>query len=342
MAGIGLPAIPHYTLSAIALLIAATPCHARETPPPPPSAAQLRAIGDYGAAEGDAEIAQQNGALMLQRAGRPPVSLAPAGHDRWRSIEGQPPVTIRITRSAAIIDGATLPRHDFGAEVQAGIRKGARVDGPRLRAAALAVTPPAEPPARRPDDLVALADVVPHVRLDIRYAGTNNFLGTAVYDRPGAWLQRPAAEALARAARALAEEGYGLVIYDAYRPWFATRMFWDAVPAASHVFVADPAEGSRHNRGCAVDLGLVDLKTGKPIEMPSRYDEFSRRAFPDYAAGTDRQRWFRDRLRRAMEAEGFTVYPQEWWHFDCQGWQDYAIGTRTFGELERRAVPPRH
>ena len=115
-------------------------------------------------------------------------------------------------------------------------------------------------------------------------------------------MQKPAAEALKRVQEKLKAQGYGLLIFDAYRPWHVTKMFWDATPEKFHNFVADPSKGSRHNRGCAVDLGLYDLKTGKVVEMVSGYDEFSDRAFPDYPGGTSRQRWHRDLLRRAMEA----------------------------------------
>ena len=118
-------------------------------------------------------------------------------------------------------------------------------------------------------------------------------------------------------------------------------MFWDATPEDKHDFVADPAKGSRHNRGCAVDLTLYDLKTGRPVEMPGGYDEMSRRAYPDYPGGTSRQRWQRDLLRRAMEAEGFTVYEAEWWHFDYRDWQSYAVQNQTFESLGRTRAEPR-
>ena len=154
-----------------------------------------------------------------------------------------------------------------------------------------------------------------------------------VYTQARAFLQRPAAEALVRAHRVLEAAGYGLLIHDGYRPWYVTRIFWDATPPAQHEFVADPAAGSRHNRGCAVDLTLYDLRTGAPVEMPGGYDEFSRRSDPDYPGGTSRQRWHRDLLRRALEAEGFTVYPAEWWHFDYRDWRSYRIGNRRFEEL---------
>ncbi len=119
------------------------------------------------------------------------------------------------------------------------------------------------------------------IKLDIRYATTNNFLGTPVYSQPRAFLQRPAAEALLRASKKLNAMGYGLLIHDAYRPWYVTKIFWDATPEDKHVFVADPSQGSRHNRGCAVDLSLYELDTGKPVAMVGVYDEMSERSYQD-------------------------------------------------------------
>jgi D-alanyl-D-alanine dipeptidase len=136
-----------------------------------------------------------------------------------------------------------------------------------------------------------------------------------------------------RVHRALAQDGYGLLVHDAYRPWYVTRLFWDATPADKHAFVADPAQGSRHNRGCAVDLTLYALDDGRAVEMPSVYDEMSERAYPNYAGGTDAQRARRDLLRRRMEAEGFSVFEVEWWHFDYRGWQAYAIQNVRFDEI---------
>jgi D-alanyl-D-alanine dipeptidase len=202
-----------------------------------------------------------------------------------------------------------------------------------LRGAALAGHPPEESGDFRKPDLVELVKLDSTIKLDIRYASTNNFLSTAVYSQARAFLQRPAAEALLRAHQKLKRLGFGLLIHDAYRPWYVTKLFWDATPADKRIFVADPSQGSRHNRGCAVDLSLYDLASGKPIEMTGVYDEMSERSYPGYPAGTSLQRWHRELLRQAMEDEGFDVYEVEWWHFDYQDWRAYPILNIAFEKL---------
>jgi D-alanyl-D-alanine dipeptidase len=203
-----------------------------------------------------------------------------------------------------------------------------------LRRAARTAAPPAEENHFRAPDLVDLATLDGTLRFDIRYATDNNFMGAVFYDEPRAFLQRPAAEALLRAHRRLREHGFGLLIFDAYRPWYVTWMFWHATPGHQKAFVANPASGSRHNRGAAVDLTLYDLATGEPAPMPSGYDEFSPRAFPHYPGGTTAERRNRDLLRRTMEAEGFRVYHSEWWHFDHQDWRRYPILNLTFDQID--------
>ncbi len=202
-----------------------------------------------------------------------------------------------------------------------------------LRREALAARPPVEKGQFRRPDLVELVKLDPTIKLDIRYASTNNFMGTPFYQEARAFLQRPAAEALVRVSRKLRPLGYGLLIHDAYRPWYVTKMFWDATPEEDKIYVADPKEGSHHNRGCAVDLSLYDLKTGQEVAMPSGYDEMSDRAHADYLGGTPEQRRLRDLLRREMESEDFTVYTYEWWHFDYRDWPKYPILNLTFEQL---------
>jgi zinc D-Ala-D-Ala dipeptidase len=202
-----------------------------------------------------------------------------------------------------------------------------------LRAEALKQAPPVEQGDFLKPDLVELVTLDPTIKLDIRYATTNNFLGTPVYTQARAFLQRPAAEALVRAHRELKAQGYGLILHDGYRPWYVTKIFWDATPDDKKKFVANPAEGSKHNRGCAIDLSLYDLKTGREVEMPSGYDEMTDRAYADYPGGTDEERARRALLRQAMEKQGFAVIPDEWWHFDYKDWKRYPILNVKFEDL---------
>lgn len=184
-------------------------------------------------------------------------------------------------------------------------------------------------------DLVDLARFDARLKLDIRYAGHDNFTGRPVYPLAAAWLQRQAAEALSRAHDRLQERGHTLIVLDAYRPWRVTRDFWDSFPAYRD-FIADPDIGSVHNRGCAVDVSLADDE-GCELPMPSGYDEFSARAYPDYAGGDALARANRDLLRGAMEAEGFAVHPREWWHFDHEDWRAYPVLDIGFADLAAHA-----
>jgi len=314
--------------------------HARHIPPLPP--APMRGlVGEYGTAAdlrlvfesgGELYLGQDEQTLHLIRAGTP---------DHW-IYPGHLPIDVKFERDrrgaavAMTVRDRRLPRVDLGALAQAQVRAAVKADPAALRRRALAATPPSEPAPKRASDLVALTRIDPTIKLDIRYATADNFMGIVLYERAAAYMQRPAAEAVGRASRSLRSLGYGLMIHDAYRPWFVTWMFWEATPPEDHQFVADPAHGSRHNRGAAVDLTLYDLATGRAVEMPGRYDELSHRSYPDYVGGTTRQRWLRDLLRAEMEKQGFTVYAQEWWHFDYAGWSDWAVGNRTFTELAAR------
>jgi D-alanyl-D-alanine dipeptidase len=204
-----------------------------------------------------------------------------------------------------------------------------------LRREALAAKPPREEGQFRRPDLVELVRLDPAIKLDIRYASTNNFMGTPMYTQARAFLERPAAEALLRALPELKAQGYGVIIHDGYRPWYVTKIFWEATPNHQKIFVADPKAGSRHNRGCAVDLSLYDLKTGEEVVMPSGYDEMTERAYAHYPGGTAEERVRRDLLRHAMVKQGFEVNPTEWWHFDYKEWREYPILNIRFEDLEQ-------
>jgi zinc D-Ala-D-Ala dipeptidase len=180
-----------------------------------------------------------------------------------------------------------------------------------------------------PDDpkrLVELVKLDPTIKLDMRYATTNNFTGRVLYNEARAFLTAAAAAALVRASAAARAEGFGLTIYDAYRPWRVTKQLWDATPVGPKKnYVANPKRGSKHNRGCAVDLTLHDLKTGALVEMPTEFDDFSEKAHRDFAGASVTAVANRSRLQRYLEAEGFIGLSNEWWHFDFTGWQDYPV-----------------
>ena len=207
--------------------------------------------------------------------------------------------------------------------------------------ASLPDRPPREAGRFRAPDLVELVRIEPSVRLDVRYATEGNFVGRPVYRQARVFLQRPAAEAVARAHRGLAARGYGLLVFDGYRPWSVTRLFWQVTPPHLREFVADPRQGSRHNRGCAVDLTLFDLASGREVEMPTPYDDFTEKAAQDYAGAMPAQAERRKILREAMVNEGFLVFPSEWWHFDYKDWREYPILDVPFEELGAPAAVSR-
>jgi D-alanyl-D-alanine dipeptidase len=194
--------------------------------------------------------------------------------------------------------------------------------------------PPIEKGPFRQPELVELVKLDPTIKLDVRYATRNNFLGKAVYKQPRAFLQRPAAEALVRINQTLRKQGYGLVVFDGYRPWSVTKIFWDVTPQDKKIFVADPTKGSRHNRGCAVDLSLFYLATGAEVKMPSEYDEMTERAHINYECATAEAKRLRELLRAAMTAEGFSVFEPEWWHYDYKDWREYPIMNLKFSEVK--------
>jgi D-alanyl-D-alanine dipeptidase len=240
--------------------------------------------------------------------------------------------------AAVRVGSAVLGRLSLGIEGQGTYRVSPVRPVDELTREALAALPPPEPASLRKPDLVEVAHLDPTLKLDIRYATRENFLGVPVYSEARAFLQRPAAQALIRAHRALSAFGYGILIHDAYRPWYVTRVFWEATPVDKREFVADPAQGSRHNRGCAVDLTLFDRGTGKAVEMPGVYDEMSERSYPTFVGGTSVQRWRRDLLRKAMEREGFTVFDVEWWHFDYRDWKSYPLLNLTFDRIQATPI----
>jgi CubicO group peptidase (beta-lactamase class C family)/D-alanyl-D-alanine dipeptidase len=301
-------------------------------------------IGEYGWDHDVLYILEREGQLyaLIEWFALYPLSEAGEGVFRFPDHGMYAGETVTFARdeagraTAAAVSAVLFRRRAVGPEDGSVFRIVPRAPLEAVRRSALAATPPAQRPGLRAPDLVDLTTLDPRIRLDVRYATTDNFMGARMYSSARAFLQRPAAEALARVQRALAARGYGLLVHDGYRPWYVTKMFWDATPDAQRLFVANPARGSRHNRGCSVDIALYDLATGRSTEFVSGYDEFTARAYRDYPGGTSLQRWHRELLRSAMEAEGFRSEYTEWWHFDWHDWTRYPVLNLTFEQLEAR------
>jgi zinc D-Ala-D-Ala dipeptidase len=184
-----------------------------------------------------------------------------------------------------------------------------------------------------PSGLIEIKSKTSGIQLDLRYASANNFTGRVLYSQARAFLQGVAADALMRARDSAMKDGYGLTLFDAYRPWRVTKQLWDATPRSQRNYVANPKRGSRHNRGCAVDLSLHALETGALVEMPSAFDDFSERAHRNYMRASADAIANRARLARYMEGEGFIGMSNEWWHFDYKDWQDFPVLDLPFEDL---------
>ena len=200
----------------------------------------------------------------------------------------------------------SIPKNRYGLEVVPDIRtyeRLARID-----------------PEKR---LVDLEAFIPGIALDVRYATTNNFMHQQLYPLAKAYLRYPAAAALRDAQSELARDNLGLKIFDAYRPYSITERMWE--PIKNPDFVADPSQGSRHNRGAAVDLTIIDLRSGEELKMPSGYDEFTQRSRHDFFDAPEEALRNRDKLRETMTRHGFEPLRSEWWHYDFRGWQRFEL-----------------
>ena len=170
--------------------------------------------------------------------------------------------------------------------------------------------------------LIDIRSIAPDIVLDMRYATMNNFLNQAVYSKARCLLRNPVARSIQQAQDALKAQGYGLKLYDCYRPLSIQKAMWKIFPDGR--YVANPATGSRHNRGAAVDVTLVDAQ-GRALEMPSEFDDFSDRAHRNSPAMTDIARNHVQILTNALEAQGLTTINSEWWHYDGPNWRHYGI-----------------
>ena len=179
--------------------------------------------------------------------------------------------------------------------------------------------------------LMNLEAIIPGVQLDIRYATANNFTGQKVYDSAMAFLRLAPAKALLQVQNELKAQNLGLRVYDAYRPYTITIKFYEIYKDTN--FVAAPWLGSRHNRGCAVDVSLIDLSTQQEIPMPTEYDDFTAKAKPDYADLPDSVKANRKLLIDIMAKYNFEVHHSEWWHFYYTGWDKYYLMDIPFRQL---------
>lgn len=214
-----------------------------------------------------------------------------------------------------------------------GCGQNSRRAGPPGPVAPLAEQPVVPLTDAKQANLVELFDGPNGLRLDIRYATANNFTGRVLYPAPRAFLADVAARDLGKAIALAKKDGFGMTIYDAYRPWSVTKQLWDSTPADKRNFVANPARGSRHNRGCSLDISLHHLADGRLAAMPSGYDEFSDRAYRKYAGGSAEETQNRDRLAGYLESVGFVGISNEWWHFDHRDWAKYPVLDIAFSAL---------
>jgi len=180
-------------------------------------------------------------------------------------------------------------------------------------------------------ELIDLEKFIPGIVLDIRYATTNNFTGEKIYDLAKAYARKPVAEALKRAQAELQKQGLGIKVYDAYRPYKATVRFYEVYKDTT--YVASPYRGSRHNRGCAIDMTLINLKTGEELKMPTGYDSFQKEAWPSTPVKDPEARKNRALIIDVMRKQGFKVNGSEWWHYDFTGWKNYEVLDIDFEQL---------
>lgn len=183
-----------------------------------------------------------------------------------------------------------------------------------------------ENPDKRLVDVASLG-----IPIDVRYATENNFMKRQLYPVARVFLRAPAAEALAAVQRELAPRGIGIKVYDGYRPYRVTVAMWESIKDPD--YVADPAKGSRHNRGAAVDLTLIDLSTGAELPMPTDYDDFTPRAHHDFSDLPSDVLANRALLRDVMTRHGFDPLPSEWWHYDFRGWERFELMDVALEEL---------
>lgn len=310
------------------------PVAALDIPTPLPSPCPpewLGLLGLYGAGDIVLLVLERDGTLEGMVKGGRFYTLEKLGPDTFRfpnagRLASRKVVFERDASGKAVtlrLDQDVLPRSPASDGVVPRTRPARGVKD--LLREARAASPPVEPAAPLPSDLVEVARLDPSIRVDLRYAGDQNVVGEELLETPQAFLQRPAAEALVRVHRSLASLGYGLVVRDAFHPWWVTKLVWDATSPEVRRFLGDPVDGSGYNRGTTVDVGLYRLADGRVVEMPSLDGEMSLRSYTDFPGGTSEQRWHRDLLLRAMEADEFSSARHQWWRYDLPEGRKYPI-----------------
>lgn len=325
---------------ALVLLVTSTMAAPFVLPPQPAPCPErwLGLIGKYAEPEGKRSFLalEKDGSLQLLDTAY--HVLREAGRDSFVLDDGAVVVFARDSLGQAIQcragDSAFMrisfidPRSDIARPV-------ARPFWDSLWTVARRAAPPVGKRRTARSDLVDLRSLAPDIRSDLAYVGTRNSWGFPLYDRDVVLLQRPAAQALGRVQQRVKKLGYGLLISDAYRPWHVTNFLYLAAPPEQRPYYANPKAGSHHNRGTTVDITLVELATGREVDMGYGPDELSERAATDYPGGTSLSRWHRLLLRQTMAAEGFRGLRKEWWHFRHIGPRPHRLINIGLDELGR-------
>lgn len=185
------------------------------------------------------------------------------------------------------------------------------------------------------DQLIELKEIIPYLRYDLKYASNQNFTGKRVYPKntQSSYLIKEAAQSLKVIAKELEAKNLGLLIWDAYRPYRATVKFWKMIH--DERYVANPAKGSGHNRGIAVDLTLYEISTGELLEMPTGFDNFSDTAHHDFMLLAEKKIMNRQLLKNTMEKHGFKSLETEWWHYAWPNDRNYPIMNISFKRLNK-------
>ena len=226
------------------------------------------------------------------------------------------------------IGGKRFARSFFPGEGNRVYQLEANADYQSLKAEAPKAAIPSKLRQGQVSRLVRMRSVVPNVRFDLRYAGTNNIFGVPLYDASEAYAEAETSAALKKAADKLAIHGYGLLVWEGYRPWYVSRLAYELLPKDKKGMLPAPDKGEDRNTGRTVGVSLYDLASGEAVQMISDFDEVSLRQFPGFAGGTERQRNLRDMLAAVMKDCGFNQGKEEWWHFtlgNTDGWQHLNI-----------------